>query len=468
MKQSLFALLCVALCACSDPVQRNVDRVLAGGEGVEDARMELLFAKSESLETIMEALADGSQPEAGRAALVDILWKLHLRESDPRIQPALTVLVSDPAPQVRSAVAQALTNMKDVDVLGDLLQQLAVETDDEVRHQQLKAIEALDGWTIRDGQGFEGGGVFTIAGGDNLTTEQLDLLLEIACEAEVDAAKDSLRELATEFLAKRAGQLAAEGDRLVLAADVAGAEERYRAALDLYPPSEIARQRLGQLYLFNGERQRGLDSLFSAGIAARVPRLPMAPTLDGVLNDSEWSSATLFDDFHQSIDQARVVPATGPTQAWVGYTTNSLWVGLKGYEQDTSDLTATRTDRDSGVWTDDCVEIFFDVGLTRTSFFQLVVNSIGTMGDYHYRPGEFNAQQWNGEQRVVTRVEPTYWAMEMEIPLHTIGAKPIAPGDLWGFNIARVRIAHGGEYDQWTPTYGLSLRPDRFGVILFD
>ena len=30
------------------------------------------------------------------------------------------------------------------------------------------------------------------------------------------------------------------------------------------------------------------------------------------------------------------------------------------------------------------------------------------------------------------------------------------------------RIAHGGEYDQWVPTFGYSGRPDRFGLLIFD
>ena len=44
----------------------------------------------------------------------------------------------------------------------------------------------------------------------------------------------------------------------------------------------------------------------------------------------------------------------------------------------------------------------------------------------------------------------------------------IHPGDVWGFNIARVRIANAAEYGQWMPTYGNAHRPDRFGWLVFD
>jgi hypothetical protein len=465
----LLALLVVVVgtCGCGDPVARHVQTILAGGEGRDEARMELLFAKGEALRVLISALSDTTNPARGRADLVDILWKLHLRESDARIVPAMADRIADPAPEVRAAIAIALTDMQDVDVLPALLRQMAIETDDEVRHQQLKAIEILDGWILQTRAEFSGG--FTIGGGDNLTTEQQQELAIAIQLMRTSATKDSLRDLAEEFLAKMAGHLAAEGDRQLLSADVTGSEESYRAALVLRPESEIALQRLGQLLLFNGRRDEGLQMLFDVGIAVSVTRLSATPVLDGDLSDPAWVHATRISDFHQSIDQARVLDATGPTHAWIGYTDSSIWVAVKGHEEDTSDLTAVVTDHDGGVWRDDCVEIFFDVGLDRSSFKQFIVNSLGTMGDYNYQGGtSTGAMGWTGQQRAATRVEPDFWSLEMELPLSTLEADPVQSGDLWGFNIARVRIANGGEYDQWTPTYGFSGRPDRFGVILFE
>ena len=58
--------------------------------------------------------------------------------------------------------------------------------------------------------------------------------------------------------------------------------------------------------------------------------------------------------------------------------------------------------------------------------------------------------------------------MEIEIPAAQLHGAHIRRGDVWGFNVARVRIANASEYGQWVPTYGFALRPDRFGFLLFE
>ena len=149
---------------------------------------------------------------------------------------------------------------------------------------------------------------------------------------------------------------------------------------------------------------------------------------------------------------------------------NDLENAVKGYEEDTADLTALFRVRDENVYMDDCVEIFFDVNLDRRSFHQIVVNSIGTIFDIYEsgeRDGDEETLQWNGDHRVAVRVEPTFWILEMEVPFRSLEVE-VKRGDMWGFNAARVRIAHGGEFDQWVPTHGYSGRPERFGLLVFD
>lgn len=69
---------------------------------------------------------------------------------------------------------------------------------------------------------------------------------------------------------------------------------------------------------------------------------------------------------------------------------------------------------------------------------------------------------------IATTVEDTFWSIEIEISLAQFDQKKIETGDLWGFNVARVRIANASEYGQWTPTYGNAHRPDRFGFLMFN
>jgi hypothetical protein len=65
-------------------------------------------------------------------------------------------------------------------------------------------------------------------------------------------------------------------------------------------------------------------------------------------------------------------------------------------------------------------------------------------------------------------VKDTFWVAEVAIPVRQLEGKGIQSGDVWGFNIARVRIGNASEYGQWVPTYGQAQKPDRFGVLVFE
>ena len=64
-------------------------------------------------------------------------------------------------------------------------------------------------------------------------------------------------------------------------------------------------------------------------------------------------------------------------------------------------------------------------------------------------------------------MEDTFWVVEMEIPFKTLEGVRVKKGDIWGFNVSRVRIGVS-ESGQWIPTYGHPLMPDRFGLLVFD
>ena len=118
---------------------------------------------------------------------------------------------------------------------------------------------------------------------------------------------------------------------------------------------------------------------------------------------------------------------------------------------------------------DDCVEIFLDTNHDYRSYHQLLINSLATMHDrYNDGTNRLGDKGWNGTYELAARVEPTFWTVEIEIPAAQLDGAHIQRGDVWGFNVARVRIANASEYGQWVPTYGFAHRPDRFGFLLFD
>lgn len=429
--------------------------------------MELLFTRADAIPAVIAAIDDSTNPPAGRANLVEVLWHIQIRENHASIPPALLRMLQGDCPQVREAVARALGDLEKKEYVHDLLERLEVESDEGVQLQILIGVEALDQWEMQRGETRD---QFVIAGGEEMSQEELDRFTQRLRVIYATTTSDTARWQAGEFLEKIAARRVDEARQLELKADLTGAEEELQEALALKPDSKNAQMRLAKFYLFSGQRERGLAMLEEHRMLLRVPALDHAPILDGVLDDAAWEQAVCVDSFYQTIQRMRAVPVESRTELCVGHTDISVYLAVKGYEDDTSVLVAEHTERDADVWQDDSVEIFFDMNLDQQTFYQIAVNTLGTVFDIEYRKLTESPEppDWNRDYGIAIRVEPRYWVLEMEIPLRALGVEGADPTDPMGFNLARVRIGQAGEHGTWAPTYGYSGRPDRFGVMLLD
>jgi hypothetical protein len=456
------------LCGCGDPVAEHVEGVLAGGEEREEALMELLFAKADALPAIFAALDDPTQSSQGRADLVEVLWKLYIRESHPSILPALIRLIGDPAPQVRLAAARALGDMEKKGPIHPLLDQLQIERDEMVQLQILIALEILDGWEM---ESVGTSSAFKIGGGQELSPDERAEFVQQIKTIYKTAVQDTLRQQAEELLEKIVAQKTQDAQKAILKADLERAEREYLDALELKPDSRNALMSLAKFYYFNDQRSRGLELLEQNGMVLRIPLLAQTPVIDGDLGDPAWKRTARIDSFFQTIDMMRAVPIEGRSEAYVAYTDTSICLAVKGYEEDTQILVAKHTEHDSNLWQDDCVEVFFDTDLDQRTFYQIAANSLGAVFDTEYSADNTRNRDhsvWNCQPRIGIRVEPTFWSLEMEISFRDLGDVQVEHGAIWGFNVARVRIGSGAEHGAWMPTYGLALRPNRFGLLVFD
>jgi hypothetical protein len=162
-------------------------------------------------------------------------------------------------------------------------------------------------------------------------------------------------------------------------------------------------------------------------------------------------------------------PAVGQSEVYLGYIDQMLYIGVKGYEPRTDNLRAEATQRDAGdVWRDDCIEIYIDTNHDSRTYYQLIINNIGTLEDRHNSgSGSGPELDWNARLEAETLITEDFWSMELAVPIADFHNTRVEPGDVWGFNIAQVRIANSSESAQWAPTYGWSQQPDRFGFLVF-
>lgn len=174
-------------------------------------------------------------------------------------------------------------------------------------------------------------------------------------------------------------------------------------------------------------------------------------------NAPDWSRAAGLGPFVRSDGLAM---PEAETIADICRTTSALWLRFLCYEPLTSKLQATRRERDSDVWQDDCIEIFVQPA-AKADYLHFVVNPLGTQYDEKGKDAS-----WNAEWRAAATCDNSPWTVVVALPWESLGAHPSADS-IWRLNVCRSRQAET-EWSCWSPTGGGFHEPNRFGVLRFD
>jgi hypothetical protein len=455
-------LMAGVLCGCAADVDDHIATLAGGGEGREDAKTALSLARQDAIDPLLEAVADESYGLEARGHMADALFRLYLREKEPRIFSTFVDLLGHREARVRQPIARILGDIGGREAVAALISWLPSETDDGVRQEILVGLglmslreqttQAFPKWSL-----------------DVIDLELRTPFLEALKAMRGEALSDSLRGNLLEWLEVIAEGAVEEARQRELSADLAGAEQLLSEALELVPDSRNVNQRFGKFLYESGQPERGLQLLTSMGAAIRVPNLSRPPQFDGVIEDHEWRGAARIERLYQNVARMRAFEVEGLTDVYVAHGRGRIYIAVKAYEPQTDSLTATATERDQNTWLDDCVELFFDPDRDQRTYYQVVVNHAGTIFDQHNdgtsRGGD---RSWNAELEHGTQVGADHWSLEVAIPLAQFGEGETGSGAVWGANLARIRIANASEYGQWAPTYGSALEPGRFGYLVFE
>ncbi len=178
------------------------------------------------------------------------------------------------------------------------------------------------------------------------------------------------------------------------------------------------------------------------------------PKLDGVLDDACWAGGGFQSGF--TILNKVDVKADVQTHFQFAHDGGHLYLAARLDEPHMDKLKAEATDRDGHVYRDDCIEIMLDANGDKTTHFQFVVNSLGTLWDSQRRQGgHVHTVKWNCPGfRAVPRKYDDHWTIEIAIPLADLSLDAGSKGT-WGFNVARERHAGGDlELTTFTPLTG--------------
>jgi len=265
-------------------------------------------------------------------------------------------------------------------------------------------------------------------------------------------------------LAYRVKAFVDRSDEARAAGDNATAAQLLESALSLDPESPLARLRKVRLLLATGLRQEAIELARQYDLLLSVPLLKTRPVVDGDPDESAWKGAFAAPLSYKTTSSPLAMPASGKTDVRIGHKDSWLFVAMIGYETDLDRLVVTKTQRDSEVWRDDCVELVFDPANSEKDFIQFIINPAGTLQD---------VQNWDGgkdfDVQVRAKVFPDrgYWAAELAVRTEVLAAKSVSGGSIWSMNFFRHRASHDGEHTALWPCYGGALHPEYFPIAVF-
>lgn len=169
------------------------------------------------------------------------------------------------------------------------------------------------------------------------------------------------------------------------------------------------------------------EALSVASRIAVAPRTQTALEVDGLLDDTSWQNAAVLDRF---IAYGKGGPSRFDTLVRVCRDETNLYLAFD-CRQPMDSLWCAAGMRDGSVWTDDSVELFFNLpGETNEKhYLQLIVNAKGQIFDM-----KNGSTHWNGDFAVATHLGDDGWTMEMALPLAMLG-------DYFADGVSRINIA---------------------------
>ncbi|MEO1204214.1 MAG: carbohydrate binding family 9 domain-containing protein, partial [Pseudomonadota bacterium] len=151
-----------------------------------------------------------------------------------------------------------------------------------------------------------------------------------------------------------------------------------------------------------------------------------------------------IDDLHQTIPIEYDEPSQH-TEFLLQYDDDALYIGVRAFESDPSDITARILRQGTSLRPDDRVRIVLDPFHDKRNGFIFVVNPNGARREGIYKGTSVDIE-WTGIWQAASSINDEGWVSEMRIPFKTLSFRPDSD---WGFNVSR-RIQSSRQEAAWT------------------
>lgn len=206
-----------------------------------------------------------------------------------------------------------------------------------------------------------------------------------------------------------------------------------------------------------------LLALALSAAETEIRRIASAPIIDGKGEDAVWNSIPWREGFVMLGETTR--KPTAQTRFKAAHDGDCIYFLVQADEPQMNTLHATRTQRDSDIWNDDCIEILLDPNRSQDRFYHFAVSATGAIFDEErLQGGLVTSSAWNCRdvQAAAVKSEKS-WQVEIGIPLVSLGLER-TDGKL-AFNVARERYAgreRGAEVSSFSPANRGLLAPVDF------
>jgi hypothetical protein len=188
-----------------------------------------------------------------------------------------------------------------------------------------------------------------------------------------------------------------------------------------------------------------------------------APVVDGKLDDAVWQQAQVITDFHQ-IRPGDGVDPSEPTEVYVVYTDDALYIGARMADSDPALIAAPTIRHGQGLGPDDRLVVILDPFNTRRTGYRFETNLNAVRHEALYQSVTSFSSDWVTIWDVKTSRDANGWNAELEIPFKSL---PLDPNvTTWGFNFGR-GIRRRGEEMAWVSynrTYNPSIQGELVGM----
>jgi len=146
-----------------------------------------------------------------------------------------------------------------------------------------------------------------------------------------------------------------------------------------------------------------------------------APTIDGNIDASEWSSATSVDQPFVQFEPEFGVPSPFRTVVRIGQTETALYVAFEAYDPDIASLAAAKTQRDGHLGHDDSVAVLLDTFGDQRTGYMFRTNVLATQEDVRIaNNGRTVDGRWDTTWRSAATRHAERWTVEFEIPFSSL------------------------------------------------